>query len=408
MTIYLHDLLDLGELHHLMEEKRIAKQVHPNLPIHILYYTAKAQYRNEWLNSERICRGLIVEDDTDRIIARGPSKFFNYGDPRVPQVSLDSPCRVTVKHDGSLGIGWRYAGHYGIATRGSFMSPQAIHATEIMTDEHRQQIHESDAGGAPFNSMSRIFEICYPENRIVLDYGDFDGLIELGEVSHRDGIIHRRPESMYRSEVITLGEAFKLPVPDDQEGYVIDVQPRQRFAPYGIVDDFHVKLKGETYKALHAILTETSARRLWCQMAWRACKDLLPPAVEGDNAAQKVWAFRLGNDPADFERIDTSKSIEESFLEQVPDEFYDWVTKQIDSIQDNVYDLLGQAHVLADKIKEMPKGKERFQIVSDHPLQTEIIRYVDNGCVDDSGMIVLAWKLSKPGDETPFKTQEED
>jgi hypothetical protein len=56
----------------------------------------------------------------------------------------------------------------------------------------------------------------------------------------------------------------------------------------------------------------------------------------------------------------------------------------------------------------MPKGKERFQIVSDHPLQTEIIRYVDSGCVDDSGMTVLAWKLSKPGDETPFKTQEED
>jgi hypothetical protein len=201
---------------------------------------------------------------------------------------------------------------------------------------------------------------------------------------------------------ITYGEALALPIPDDEEGYVIDILDE----PY--TASGHVKLKGETYKLLHAILTETSARRIWCQLAWRACKDLLPPAEEGTNAAQKVWAFRLGNDPADFERIDTTKSIEETFLEQVPDEFYDWVTKQIDSIQDNVYDLTGQAKVLADKIKDMPKGKERFELVREHPLQTEIIRYVDNGCTDDSGMTVLAWKLSKPGDETPFKTQEED
>ena len=399
--LHLFELLSRTELEWLMDEKRISRQVHPRLPISIYNYTAKAQYRNQWTNSERICRGLIVEDGTNGIIARGPSKFFNYGDPRVPDVKLDSLCRVTTKHDGSLGIGWSYDGEYGIATRGSFMSEQAQHATAMIDDRIRGMIDESVERRINFGGLTRVFEIVYPENRIVLYYGDRDELIELGEVANQDGIIHYRPEEMYTTPVITLAEAFKLSVPDDEEGYVIDVQP------YGL-PDFHVKLKGETYKALHAILTETSARRLWCQMAWRACKDLLPAAEEGSDAAEKVWAFRLGNDPADFKRIDTSKSIEESFLEHVPDEFYDWVTKQIDSIQDNVYDLLGQGKVLADKIKDMPKSAERFRIVKEHPLQTEIIRYVDSGCEDDSGMTVLAWKLSKPGDETPFKTKEED
>ncbi|UDL16836.1 RNA ligase [Arthrobacter phage Atuin] len=392
---HLSELLDLDELDLLMQEGRIARQVHPKLPIHILNYTAKAQFMNKWTTSERVCRGLILEDHSLNVIARGPAKFFNYGDPRVPQVSLDSLTRATVKHDGSLGIGWRYDGHYGIATRGSFMSPQAVHATGMMNDDIGRKIFESSE-----RNFTRVFEIVYPENRIVLDYGDRDELIELGQVWHSDGVIHFRPKEMFRTEVISLADAFRLPVSDDEEGFVLDVQPGNGH------DDFHVKIKGETYKLLHAILTETSARRIWTQLAWRACESLLPAAEEGSDAAEKVWAFRLGNDPADFKRIDTSKSIEETFLEQVPDEFYDWVTKQIDSIEDNVYSLIGQGMVLADKIKDMPQGKERHDIVKDHPLVTEIIRYVDRG--DASGMTVLAWKLSKPGDETPFKTKEED
>lgn len=400
--LHLSDLLDLDELDQMFAEKRIAKQVHPTLPIHILNYTAAAQFRNHWLKSERVCRGLILEDHTLKVIARGPEKFFNYGDPRVPQVPLTSLARATVKHDGSLGIGWRYEGHYGIATRGSFQSPQAIHATAKINDEIGQKIYESSKkfrGGC-----TRIFEIVYPENRIVIDYGNRDELIELGEVVNQDGVIHFRPKEMFATEVITLADAFRLSVDDAEEGFVIDCQPGWQGDVFH--DDFHVKIKGETYKLLHAILTETSARRIWAQLAWRACKDLLPEAEEGTDAAEKVWAFRLGNDPADFKRIDTTKSIEETFLEQVPDEFYDWVTRQIDSIEDNVYSLIGQGMVLAEKIKDMPKSKERHDIVKDHPLVTEIIRYADWG--DSSGMTVLAWKLSKPGDETPFKTQEED
>lgn len=388
-TLYLNDLVDEAELHEMLEDGRIARQVHPTLPLSIYNYTAKAQYVNEWSKSERVCRGLIVEDTTNKVIARGPEKFFNYGQSGAPEIPLDTYVRITKKEDGSLGIGWTYEGHYGVATRGSFMSEQAQHATAMMTDRQKALTDFHSKKG-----LTDIWEIVYPKNRIVLDYGDLDELIDLGTVRNSTGLIDSRYIKQVKGRM-TLAEALALPIPDDEEGYVLDVLESE-----GSFESLaHVKLKGETYKLLHGLLTNTNARRIWTQLAWRACHSLVPDDP-------KVWASRLGNDPEDFKRVDVTKSIEETFLEQVPDEFYSWVTKQIDSIQDNVYDLIGQGEVLADKIKGLPKGRERYELVKDHPLVTEILRYAEFG--DNSGMTVLAWKLSKPGDETPFQIKEED
>jgi hypothetical protein len=198
-----------------------------------------------------------------------------------------------------------------------------------------------------------------------------------------------------RLKLMTLEDALTLQIPNDEEGYVLDIIDEDGKTVTG-----HVKLKGEAYKLLHGLLTKTNARRIWCQLAWRACHHLLDPEKP------QQWATRLGHDPEDFKRIDVTKTIEETFLEKVPDEFYGWVTKQIDSIECNVYDLIGQGMVLANKLYGIEDKRKRFEIVKGHPLQTEIMRFAETGNPD--GMHVLAWKLSKPGDETPFKTQEED
>jgi RNA ligase len=147
MTVNIRDLLSLVELQTMIDEGRIKKQVHPKIPISIYNYTAAAQYRNVWSQSERVCRGLIVEDHTGIVIARGPEKFFNYGQTGAPEVSLDTKVRVTYKEDGSLGIGWTYDGHYGIATRGSFTSEQAVHATAKITAHMREIIDMHSKSG---------------------------------------------------------------------------------------------------------------------------------------------------------------------------------------------------------------------------------------------------------------------
>lgn len=388
MTTYIWELLNGLELHDLIQEGRINKQVHPTLPISIFNYTAAAQFKNVWTKSERVCRGLIIEDNSGIVVARGPEKFFNYGQTGAPEIELDTLVDVTTKEDGSLGIGWEYDGHYGVATRGSFTSEQAVHATNLLTTDLKANIDY-----AAEKNMTRIMEIVYPKNRIVLDYGDRDELIPLGTVGNDSGLIEYRPRTVTFKSGITLKEALELPIPNDEEGYVLDVLD-------GRYVTGHVKLKGEAYKLLHGLLTNTNARRIWAQLAWRACHDKLDPEKP------KTWASRLGNDPEDFKRIDVTKTIEETFLEKVPDEFYGWVTKQIDSIESNVYDLIGQGMVLANKLYGIEDRRERYEIVKGHPLQTEILRFAESGNPD--GIHVLAWKLSKPGDETPFKSNKEE
>jgi RNA ligase len=402
---YLYDLLDLEELSKMMDEGRISKQVHPSLPLYIYNYTAKAQYVNAWTEPERICRGLIVEAVTNKIIARGPSKFFNYGQPGSPEASLDSQVTVTRKEDGSLGIGWTYEGEFGIATRGSFLSDQAQHATAKMSNDEK-----ADIRWAAERDYTRLWEIVYPDNRIVLDYNGADKLIPLGTVSNETGLITYRPRSItfdnHTSQIkagndMLLSEALALPIPDDEEGYVLDIKN-----DFGMVTS-HVKLKGEAYKLLHGLLTNTNARRIWVQLAARDCHDLVHELAEKRKKdVSKTWATFLGWDPVDFERVDVTKSIEETFLTNVPDEFYDWVTKKIDSINDTVLDHIAQSIALAGQISLIDDKKKRFELVKDHVMCTEILRLAESR--DTSPVVLKAWQLAQPaGDDTPFRTQED-
>lgn len=406
MSIYIHDLLDPEELRKMMEERRISKQVHPDLPISIYNYTNRAQFMNKWSLSERVCRGLIVEDGTNKVIARGPEKFFNYGQTGAPEVSLDTKVRVTCKEDGSLGIGWLYDGHYGIATRGSFLSEQAVHATAMITDRVKEIIRMHAR-----RNMTDIYEIVYPGNRIVLDYGDRDELIDLGTVKNRTGLIDERYfKNLYSGsgdwfdqlKLMTLKDALELPIPGDEEGYVLDLIADDNKTVIG-----HVKLKGEEYKILHGLLTNTNARRIWVQLAARDCHTLVEKvAIDNEKEIDKVWATYVGHDPADFLRVNVEKDIVDTLLTNVPDEFYDWVTKKIDAINDTVSDLIIQAIMLGGQIALIDDKRKRHEMVKDHPLCKEILIYAEDR--DLTRITLKAWKFAKPeGDDTPFRVDED-
>lgn len=393
----LNDLLDPAELAEMMAEKRIAKQVHPSLPISIYNYTNRAQFMGKWSKAERVCRGLIIEDSTGKVIARGPEKFFNYGQTGAPEVSLDTLVTVTRKEDGSLGIGWKYDGHYGIATRGSFTSDQAVHATAKIDDEVRNWINWSEEADSTV-----IYEIVYPLNRIVLDYKGRDELIRLGRVDNVRGVIGHREDVV--DFMTTLEKALKMDIPADEEGYVLDILDEKivtgsnGYKESHVTITGHVKLKGEEYKILHGLLTNTNARRIWVQMAARACHHW----IEKD----EDWARLLQWNPEDFKRVDVEKDIVETLLTNVPDEFYDWVTKKIDAINDSVSDLVIQAILLGGRASLIDDKRQRYESVKDHPLCREILNFVDSR--DDSKIIVKAWQLAKPeGDDTPFRAEED-
>ena len=156
-----------------------------NNELTLFNYTAKAQYEARWNFFETVSRGLILNNVTGRIVARPFEKFFNWGEGgRTTDAPIDY---VMEKLDGSLGIMYEHEGEFKIATRGSFDSDQAIWATEFIQSKKR---HPKDTVG----EYTLLFEIIYPDNRIVVDYGQREDLVLLALRHNPTGAYSRLPQ----------------------------------------------------------------------------------------------------------------------------------------------------------------------------------------------------------------------
>src|SRR6185369_15422771 len=111
--------------------------------------------------------------------ARPFAKFFNHGQPGAPGIDLTEPVAVSDKADGSLGILYPDGAGWAVATRGSFASDQARHATALLATRYPDF--------TPPPGLTVLFEIIYPANRIVLDYQGLDDLVLLGAVDIATG-----------------------------------------------------------------------------------------------------------------------------------------------------------------------------------------------------------------------------
>lgn len=250
--VKLGDLLDEQELAKAIEDGFVRRQVHPSDPLFILNYTERCQYeRGAWNDVTVQCRGLIVHAETSAVVARPWGKFFNHGQEEAGILDLSAPAEVTDKMDGSLGICLRVSDGWAIATRGSFASEQAIHATAVLRARYPE--FEPPAG------VTVLFEILYGANRIVVDYGGMDDLVLLGGVdiaTGRDVPMDSIGWPGPRTEVFaaaTLAEALALPPRDNAEGVVVRM----------LATDDRVKIKIARYVELHRLITGMNARVVW-------------------------------------------------------------------------------------------------------------------------------------------------
>ncbi|NMO56036.1 hypothetical protein HH310_33255 [Actinoplanes sp. TBRC 11911] len=177
MTL-LADILDPVELTTAVENGHVRIQHHPSLPFLIYNYTEACQYAGAWTPVTLACRGLIV-DAGGRVVARGFEKFFNHDQPQAPRLDPAAAVRVTDKADGSLGIVYHDGTGWAVATRGSFASDQAVHATKVLRTKYPDFV--------PPDGLTVLVEIIYPENRIVIDYAGLDDLVLLGAVEVAGG-----------------------------------------------------------------------------------------------------------------------------------------------------------------------------------------------------------------------------
>lgn len=235
----------LEKLNKYYEDGLLYKQVHPTLPLTIWNYTEKVQFENLWDEVTIMCRGLVTDNNGD-IIARPFKKFFNIEEGKyTPTENFE----VYEKMDGSLGIVFWYEGKWIMATRGSFTSDQAIKGTEILKRYNTDIL---------FRHMTFCFEIIYPENRIVLDYGDDEKLVMLGAFDRwgKDYDISDWDEWGFdvvkKYDGIKDFKELKAMVKDDQEGFVVKFTNGDR-----------VKIKGVEYLRLHKIMTNMSTTAVW-------------------------------------------------------------------------------------------------------------------------------------------------
>lgn len=266
--------------------------VHPeDSELWIANYTEKAAYEGYWNNVTLNCRGLIF-DAFGKIIARPFPKFFNYGQAGCPEIDLDEPAIVSDKMDGSLGILYRLDGpDWRIATRGSFTSDQALHATEILKTKY-PDFKPTDP------NYTMLFEIVYPENRIVCDYGNMDDLVFLGAVNTRTGFTFHPGIAKDLGWYGPVTEEF----PYSTMRQALEAEPRpgkEGFVVHFLTSDVRVKIKQEDYIKLHRIVTGLNARTVWQALV--------------DNKIDEL-------------------------IEQVPDEFHDFVRGVQYDIQDKVED----------------------------------------------------------------------
>jgi len=215
----------------------------------IFNYTQECQFAKKWDKYTLMARGLILNKEGE-IVARPFDKFFNLGEMEDPYNRLSylvqkwGKPEINEKLDGSLGIAYWYYGQWNYATRGSFQSDQAIKMKEL--------IHSKDMEQWANRYATHLFEIIFPENRIVVDYGDKEDLVYLGSRNNKTGQEYCDDAVVSKFTVPTKYEHVE-DHRDNAEGYVIYFPSKK----------LRLKIKFEEYVRLHRIMTGITPKRIW-------------------------------------------------------------------------------------------------------------------------------------------------
>ncbi len=342
-----------NNLQKMIDEKYISVQKHTEADLYIYNYTQKAQFDKVWNEETLSCRGLIM-DGNGNVVARPFRKFFNLEEQKeLPAEEFE----VFEKWDGSLGITYWLNNKPYIATRGSFTSEQSVVASKMI--QKLYLLH-------PYSFLREytyLFEIIYPENRIVVDYKGMRGLVLLSIIETQTGKEVPYIELQELKGIFNVVKRYdglndiskirEIVSGENKEGFVI------RFK-----NGLRIKIKYEEYVRLHRLITGVNARRIW---------DLLR----------------------------NNQSLDE-LLQHVPEEFYKWVkitALNIKNSFDYYNEVAGQAYL---DIKDIQSRKEQAQIILKKYKEYSglVFSLLDKKDISDS-----IWKMIKPKHELPFKTE---
>jgi RNA ligase len=206
-------------------------------------------------------------------------------------------------------------------------------------------------------SKTYLFEIIYPENRIVLDYGDDRKLVLLaivdtqtGEETHVETLPATSSDKPYfpivkRYDGLNDLSRLKELEEDNKEGFVVKFK-----------NGYRLKVKFDEYQRIHRIITQVSSLNIWEYL--KAGQDLLP------------------------------------LLDRVPDEFYDWVKVTHKNLLENYAQIEAQA-------------KQDFKVLEDRKTTAMYFQTCQYSSVlfkmlDEQPYEQVIWKMLKPEYQKPF------
>lgn len=348
--------LDVDAIYADIRDGYISVRTHPRESDLCIYnYTAKTQYERAWTKERLACRGLIVwHDGTPPLIGARPfPKFFNLGElDSVPE----SPFVAQEKMDGSLGIIYMAPGGVpAVATRGSFNSEQAIWATEYL--QSKIALYES-AREFLRNGLTLLVEIIYPENRIVIDYGDLRDLVALTAIDNATGL--DVPIDSWPGRKAETYSDFTLDLFMEQDG---EGPHAGGFNREGVVlrwdDGTRAKVKFEEYVRLHRIITRVTERSIW-------------------------------------EMLSEGKPIE-SLAEYVPDEFYDWMKKVATKLFEEFTAIEKQCLLTLDEVDRSLSRREQAEFILQQSYSGIVFLMLDGKPYREK-----IWPLIRPDAVSPF------
>ncbi|RSS82275.1 RNA ligase [Streptomyces sp. WAC06614] len=399
VSLTLDELLPSEDLAAALAAGHVMRRTHPELPLSLYTYTRTAQYEGVWNQVTLRCRGLVADDVTGAVVALPLPKFFNVGEhesgrPYAPTLP-DEPFEVYDKVDGSLGVVFHYAGRWRVASKGSFTSTQATWA--------QRRLDGKDTS-ALVPGVTYLAEIVYPQNRIVVDYGDRRDLVLLAafgpdgtEVPLAEaapawqpiGSVVRVWPAMPLAELLALTTSDTLPGGEaatgmNAEGFVL------RFA-----SGVRAKAKIAEYVRLHKVLTGVTERDIWRSHGIQR--------FAGRPARQVAQALGCS-----VEEVEASggKPLD-ALLELVPDEFDTWVRTVVDRIEtacaqrerdvDAAYASL--AHLGADRAA----FARAVRALPDREVRATLFLRLDGRSTE-----FVTYRSARPETSDPFATDEEN
>jgi len=349
--------IDWSILNQYIESNQIMSSKHPNYDIWILNYSPKTQINRIWDEYTLSCRGLIVDIDGN-ILARPFQKFKNYEEYNPSEIDMSKEYEIFEKMDGSIGILIFYepSNEWIMASRGSFISEQAIEARKML-DRNLNVLQKLD------KDNTYIYEIIYPENKIVVNYFGMRDLVLLAVINTKSGV-----ELSYKHIVCTYSKLFKvvkkynLPKvkdlielkkleEDNREGFVV------RFE-----NGFRLKIKFSEYIRLHSILTNVS------------------------NVT--IWEYLVNKNDLD------------DLISKVPDEFYSWLKRTIKTLEDEFRKIELRSYMEFVRIyynEGITSRREFAEASLKSDMRAILFKLYDKKPYDN-----IIWKMCKPKWSKPF------